>query len=937
MKRLFKEVWLCLWLICGVSLSLNAQDNKPLPLDPAVFRGELPNGFTYFIRHNTEPTNRVYLYLVNKVGSILEDENQRGLAHFLEHMSFNGTKHFPKNQLVDYLQKSGIRFGADLNAYTSFDETVYQLPLPTDKPELLQNGFAIMRDWAQGATLDVAEIDKERGVVLEEKRLGKGAEERVRMAYWPVILNHSRYAERLPIGMDTVLNYFTPGVLRRFYRNWYRPDLQALIVVGDIDVAATEKLIKAEFGSLKNPLTEKKRVKYSVPLTSKNNFIAVTDKEITSTVAEVMIKHPLPPLKTHADYRGAIARSLFNQMLDRRLTELTRQSDPPFIGGNAGIGAFIGGLAIFDASVTAKPGEFEKGIKAVWREVERVKLYGFTATEVERAKTAYLNGMETALKEKDKTNSESYVKEYQEYFLKGIAAPGIVKEYELVKEALPQISLKEVNALSGQYITSVDRDIIIIAPEKDKANLPHEITLNRWLKAIEQEQLKPYEDMVSNESLLAYQPVPGKVVKEEKGGQLGLTTLTLSNGIKVILKPTDFKNNEILFSGFGPGGNSLYPDSEFQSAANASALISANGAGNYNPTQLSKYLEGKQLNVQPYISERFNGINGGSTAKDLATALQLVYAKFTEPRKDTAIFQGIIERTKGTLANRGNDPNSVFRDTVNAVLGNHHFRRMPSSLEKLSQISLDRAYTIYQERFADAANFTFTFVGSFNTDTIKPLLEKYLGGLPANHQSVQAKDLGIHIPAGIIEKTVYKGTEPKATVLMVYSGLFDYSAENKIKLDALKETLEIRLLQRLREDESGVYSPGVSAEVSKYPQSRFSLMIQFGCAPENAEKLIASAREEVNKLSTDGPLPENVDKWRNEEKTTLEPQLKTNGFWLGYINKQLQDNEDLDQVNNYIAWLDKVTTAELKDLAAKYLSGNNYIRLLLLPETVKSK
>ncbi|MDB5004405.1 MAG: ptrA 1 [Mucilaginibacter sp.] len=922
-------------IVAGCCLLTNFVTAQNLPLDPAVKTGRLTNGFTYYVRHNTEPKNRVYLYLVNKVGSILEDEDQRGLAHFMEHMSFNGTKHFPKNELVDYLQKSGVRFGADLNAYTSFDETVYQLPLPTDKPELLKNGFEIMRDWAQEATLGPIEINKERGVVLEEKRLGKGAQERMRLAYWPVILNHSRYAERLPIGLDTVLNHFKPEALRQFYHDWYRPDLQALIVVGDIDVAATEKLIKTQFGNLKNPAAEKKRVKYNVPLTGKNNFIAVTDKEMTSTVAEVMIKHPLPSLKTATDYRDAIVQSLFNQMLGRRLAELTRQSDPPFIGGNAGIGGFIGGLASFDASVTAKPGELEKGFKAIWREVERVKQFGFTATELDRAKSAYLNRMETALKEKDKTNSESYVKEYQEHFLKEIAAPGIGKEFELVKEALPQITLKEVNGLAGQYITAIDRDIIFLAPEKDTGTLPNEATVNSWLKSIEQELLKPYDDQMSNLPLLAHQPIPGKVVKQEYDPKLGLTTLTLSNGLKVILKPTDFKNNEIIFSAFAPGGNSLYPDSEFQSAANASALISANGAGNYNPTQLSKYLEGKQLSVQPYISERFNGINGGSTVKDFETALQLIYAKFTEPRKDTAIFKGIMERSKGTLANRGNNPNSVFQDTITAVLGNHHFRRMPPSLEKLGQISLDKSNAIYQESFADAANFTFTFVGSFSADTIKPLLEKYLGSLPSINKHEEAKDLHIHVPEGEIEKTVYKGTEPKATVLLVYAGKFDYSQVEKIALDALKETLEIRLLERLREEESGVYSPAVYVSTNKYPEARYSLTIQFGCAPQNVKKLIASAQDEVRKLCTKGPSPENVDKWRNEEKTATETQLKTNGFWLGYLTLQLQNKEEASEINSYYQLLDKLKPADVQVIAAKYLGGKNYIQLELLPETAK--
>ena len=920
-------------LIAGVISTAQAQT---LPLDPAVRTGKLANGFTYYIRHNEEPKNRVMLYLVNKAGSVLEDEDQRGLAHFMEHMSFNGTTHYPHNQLIDYLQKAGVRFGADINAYTSFDETVYELPIPSDKPELLKSGLEIMRDWAHEALLDPGEIDKERGVVLEEKRLGKGAGERMRRQYWPVILNNSRYAERIPIGLDTVLNNFKRPVIARFYNDWYRPDLQALIIVGDINVDQIEAQVKQQFASLKNPVHERVRTKYTVPLDGKNHFMAVTDKEMTTTEAEIMIKHKAPELKTAADYRTALIQGLFDQMLSGRYAELLRKSDPPFVSGSAGISSFMGGLDDYGASVQAKPGELEKGVKAVWRETERLKRFGFTATELERAKTAYLNDMESELKEKSKTNSASYVKEYQAYFLTGEAAPGIDKEYQLTKDAMPGITLTDVNSLAKIYITSTNRDVLVLAPEKDKSALPDEATVNSWLKSVEAESLAPYNDEVSSKPLLSATPTPGKIKSEEENKEFNITTITLSNGVKVLLKPTDFKNDQIIFSGFASGGTSLYSDADYQSAANAAGIISANGIGNYNTGELSKYLEGKQVSVRPYINERFEGINGGATPKDLETALQLTYAYFTEPLKDTAIFKGIIDRSKASLANRANDPNSVFGDTVSAVLGNHNIRRTGPSLQKLKQIDLDKAYDIYKERFADASNFTFTFVGSIDTNTIKPLLEKYLGSLPSANKHEDANDLNIHAPAGRIEKTVYKGTEPKATVYLVYTGTYDYSPDNNVKMDAMKETLEIRLLQRLREDESGVYSPGAQVGTVKLPQQRYSFMVHFGCAPQNVEKLIASTLDEINKLKTDGPLQENIDKWRAEEKTSFEPQLKTNNFWLGYLNGQLQNQEKLDEVNNYNGLLDNVKPGDVKIMAGKYLNGDNYIRLVLMPESVNT-
>ena len=927
-------------LICipFISFSTIAQQHKMvrkeevLSLDPAVRTGKLPNGFTYYIRHNEEPKNRVLMYLVNKAGSVLEDEDQRGLAHFMEHMSFNGTKHFPHNQLVNYLQKSGIRFGADINAYTSFDETVYQLPIPSDQPELLKGGLEIMRDWAQEALLDPLEIDKERGVVLEEKRLGKGAGERMQRKYLPMILNNSRYAARIPIGLDTVLNHFKRPVIARFYHDWYRPDLQALIVVGDINVDQIEAAIKEQFASLRNPVQERFRTKYIVPLTGKNQFKVITDKEMTSIEAQIMIKHKAPGLKTATDYRNALIQVLFDQMLSGRYEELLRKADPPFISGSAGISAFMGGLDSYNIEVVAKPGELENGLKAVWRETERLKRMGFTSTELERAKISYLNVMESSLKEKDKTNSDSYVNEYQAYFLKDEAAPGIEKEYQLSKSDLTGISLNDVNSLAATYITNNNRDVLILAPETDKTNLPNEVVINGWLDAVNAETLTPYKDEVSKKPLLSASPAPGKIKSEELNKELDITTITLSNGLKVLLKPTSFKNDQVIFSGFASGGTSLYSDADYQSASAAADIIAAGGAGNYNTQELSKYLEGKQLSVRPFINERFEGFSGASTPAEMETTMQMIYAYFTEPRIDTTIFQGIIARSKADLANRNNDPNSVFSDTASAVLGNYNIRRTGPTLQKLEQVNLDKAYHIYKERFADAGNFTFTFVGNIEMNTLKPLLEKYLGSLPSTGRHEQAKDLNIHAPAGKIEKNVYKGSEPKATVYLVYTGNYDYSPDNEVKMDALKETLEIRLLERLREDESGVYSPGVQENTTLLPHQRYSFLVHFGCAPQNVEKLIASTLDEINKLRSDGPPQSNVDKWRAEDKTSFVPQLRTNGFWLNYLSSQLQNGQNLKEINNYISLLDAVKPDDIKTVAQEYLSGENYIRLVLFPE-----
>lgn len=934
----------------GLTLSLNAaqaqrkmskhpfakkmEDNAALlPLDPAVRTGKLPNGFTYYIRHNEEPTNRALMYLVNKVGSILEDEDQRGLAHFMEHMSFNGTKHFPHNELGDYLQRSGVRFGADLNAYTSFDETVYELPIPSDKPALLNGGLQVMRDWAQEALLDPAEIDKERGVVLEEKRLGKGAQERMGRIYYPVLLNNSRYALRIPIGLDTVLDNFKRPTIARFYHDWYRPDLQALIVVGDIDVNAMEKEVKAKFSNLKNPVKERARTKYTVALTGKNNFMALTDKEQPQTTVQVLIKHPALKLKTAADYRRFLIRNLFNQMLAERFQELTQQANPPFVEGGAGISGFMGGLDAFNLSVTTKPGALESGFEAGWREVVRLNQYGFTQTELDREKSGMLSNLEAAVREKDKTKSANYVKEYQSYFLNEEAAPGIEKEYALTKADLPGISLQDVNHLTNEYVTATNRDILIEAPEKDKALLPAEVTVNGWVKQVESEKLEPYKDETSTKNLLSADPQPGKITSEQKNNVLGFTTLILSNGVKVILKPTDFKNDEIKFTSFAPGGTSLASDGDYQSAANAAGLVSAGGAGNYNYTQLSKFLADKQLAVQPYISELYQGVSGQSTVKDLGTALELVNAYFTEPRKDAVMFQSIIERSKAGIASRASDPRSVFQDSSLAVLYNGNYRKTGPTLEKLGQVNLDKAYEIYKERFANAADFTFVFVGSFDVGQVKPMLEKYLGSLPATRTPGQFKDLGIYIAAGKIERNIHKGEEPRATVRLIFSGPYDYSRQNNLNFEALKEVMQIRLLERLREDESGVYSPQVSYNTSKFPTSTYVYSISFACSPANVDKLVASALDEVNKLRTKGPLQVNIDKWKAEYSNQMEINLKSNDFWLASLNAHVQNNLELLPMEAYKQRLEKVSGESVKILASQYLSTKNYIRLVLLPES----
>ena len=914
-----------------VLVSFNAF-SQLLPLDPAIRMGKLPNGFTYYIRKNTEPAKRVQLYLVNKVGSVLEDEDQRGLAHFMEHMSFNGTTNYPKNELVHYLQMSGVRFGADLNAYTSFDETVYQLPIPTDSPTLLQNGLQIMRDWAANATLDMQEINDERGVVLEEKRLGKGAEERLRDKTFPVILNHSRYSDRLPIGVDTVLKNFKRTAILNFYKDWYRPDLQALIVVGDINVDSMEIQVKKLFSDLKNPVNEKLRTKYTVPLTGKNQFVAVTDKEFPYTVIEVMIKQKMLPQGTKQEYFEWTKRNLFNLMVAQRMSELSQKPNPPFIQAGAEMGNLLGGLDAFTVFIVSKPGKLENSFLSVWQLVQQLKQFGFTEPELERAKMNYLSNLESALKEKDKRNSEDLVQEYTRNFLVGEAAPGIQMEYDLTKSFLSTTKLQDINALSPSFISDSNKDIIIMAPQKDSALLPDEAIVNSWFSTIANTKLSPYEDQFKTEALISDKLVSGKIINDNKIEKLGLTELTLSNGLKVILKPTDFKNDEIRFKAFSPGGSSLYADSNFESAANAANMVENMGLGHFKPTDLQKLLSGKRVEVEPYISERSEGIVGFSSPGDLETALQLVYLYFTSPGKDSILFNNVLEQAASEITNRYSDPQNVYTDTMDAVLGDYNVRRTGPSLEKLHQISLDKIIRFYRERFANAGDFTFVFDGNFIVDSIRPLLEKYLGSLPSSSIKEHARDLKIHIPAGKIEAIARKGKEPKATVRLVISGDYKYAPETNIQLRALSQILEFRLLDRLREKEGETYSPNVRVNYNKYPANRYAFNIQFGCAPENVDKLIAATKEEINELKLEGVTELDITKFSSEESRQYELQLKDNEFWLNWLSAQYENGDDPLLVLKYPELIKQVNVVSVKAAANLYLNENNFIKLILLPE-----
>lgn len=911
----------------------STNDVDLLPVDHNVLIGKLPNGLTYYIRANAEPRNRAQLYLVNKVGSVLETDAQQGLAHFTEHMSFDGTRDFPKNQLVNYLQKSGVKFGADLNAATTFDETVYELPLPTDSTAVFEKGFNILANWAGYDTFDPAELDRERGVILEEARQrGKNAQERLQQQIYPVIFNNSRYATRLPIGKEEIIKTVSADAIREFYHDWYRPDLQAVIVVGDFDPKRVEELIKQNFSSLKNPPVEKPRIIYNDPPSPGTSIVVATDKEFPYTLAEIIVKHPETIVKTGSQYLQGVRVALFNQMLNARIGELSQKRNPPFLFGQASYGPFLGRQdAFITVAVSKSDSDLEVAVKAVATETERARRFGFTATELERAKQNALQQLQNEYKERDKTASSDYVEEYEQHFLKGQAIPGIDFEYNFYVNNIGKITLAEMNAMAGKFISDQNRVIVIEGPDKEKTTLPNQATVLSWLSAAGN-NLTPYVDNVSTKPLLDKMPIPSATVRAVSDDSIATATLTLSNGVKIILKPTDFKNDQILISGYAFGGTSLANDDDFTSANLAGDIIGSSGVANFNQIQLEKMLAGKNVSLTPYISENAQGINGSSSPQDFETALQLLYLYFTQPRKDPDIWQSTITQANAFLNNRNLDPNNVYRDTVSAVLSNYNFRGMTTTPGRLNAATLDKAYSFYKDRFADASGFTFTFVGNFDFGTIKPLLETYLGGLPSTNSKETYKNLNIHPPAGQITKTVYKGIGDKATVQLVFSGSYDYNELNNVQMDALEAVIQLKLIDRLRQEESGVYSPGARASYVKIPDGRYTFTIYFTCAPANVDKLIAATLDEINKIKQNGAQQTDIEKFTSEDMRSTEVQIRQNVFWAGYLASGSQTQANPHRILNYVKDLKTITIQSTKDAANKYLSGDNLIKFILLPE-----
>lgn len=936
MKKLF------LILFLSVSIASYSQDyidiNSPIPVSKDVIIGKLDNGLTYYIRKNGIPENKVELRLVVNAGSILETDAQRGLAHFMEHMNFNGTKNFQHNDLVDYLQSIGVKFGQHLNAYTSFDETVYILPIPSDDAEKLDKGFDILEDWAFNCLLAPEEIDKERGVVLEELRLGLGADQRMLMNYLPKMMYNSQYANRLPIGTKEVLENFKHQELIDFYKSWYRPNLMAVVVVGDIDVAEMEQKIKDHFGSYQNPKDEKKRTEFYVP-DHEETFIAIEkDKEASFTQVQLVYNKKGNTKRPAyvSDYRKMIMTELFNSMINNRLQEIANNPNPPFNYGYSYYGSsWSRNKSAYQSMSMSDPQNQLRAFETLVVENERVLRYGFTQGELDRVKADILSQYEAMVANKNKTESRRLVGELVNNFLEGEVIPGIESEYKAHKILFEGIGLLDVNELIAEFIHDDNRVIVFTGPDGENLPVVTEKDILDVLANVKTMDLDPYDDGVVAESLITTMPVAGKVTSTSKNEKLGLNKIVLSNGVTVYYKKTDFNDNEILMQAYSPGGSSqIKSAAEYNKTKLAMGGLQEAGLNGFTTNDLTKMMSGKEASVNAFVYDNYEGMRGKSVNKDIETMFELIYLNFTALNKNKEAYQSYADKQTAFLGNLLNTPQYWYMNEKAKVTqkNNPRFTNAIPTAEEFAGQDYDLAYNFYQNRFADASDFTFIFIGSLDEEKIVELSKKYLGSLP----SIKRKEAFIDYPyerlTGEQEFVFHRGEDPKSSVEISFRTEAEYDANQAYYLECAGEILTIKLVENLREGESGVYGVGARGFASKWPTGVYNFSISFPCGPENVEKLKAAALAELNKLLLNGPEEKDLIKIKEAQRLELKEKMKQNNFWLSNLSTMLYYNIDFNEILKAEADIEALTAKDIQDAANKYIAKNRIITVLLPEE-----
>lgn len=935
MKRI---LYVLFFVLTAHQFQAQTTETKKIPIDPSVKIGKLANGITYYVKNNPKPENKVELRLVIKAGSILEDKDQLGLAHFMEHMNFNGTKNFEKNELVDYLQSIGVKFGADLNAYTSFDETVYILPIPSDNEETLNTGFQILSDWASQTSLKGKDIDEERGVVLEELRLRQGASDRMLQEYLPLLAYNSKYAKRLPIGTKENLETFKHKSLRQFFKDWYRPDLMAVIAVGDVDAVKLEAKIKEYFGGIKATKNPRKREEFYVENHEETLISIATDKEASFTQVQVLFKDKgnATPVVTQEDFKKSMVESLFAQMINNRLNELTNNENPPFIYGFSYHGGTLAKTkeAYQSVAATSATGQL-KGLQALLEENERVKRFGFKEGELKRAKKNIISRLEKSFKDKDKTESNRIVGQYVQNFLTKSPIPGIEWVFDIHKKMLPGVSLEDVNGVIGKYLHDDNRVVILTGPEKEGVKKVTKQEVLDLLDSTKKKELKQYEDEAVADSMISELPAAGSIKGSTTNDVLDTKTFTLSNGAKVTYKKTDFKNDEILFEAFSFGGTSLYTDEELKATSFANGGLTQAGVNNFSVVDMGKMMSGKIARVNPYIRTFSEGLSGSASPKNLEELFQLTHLYFTSLNKDKKAYNSFINKQKSFLGNLLANPNFFFQKEMADFMneGNSRYTGFPSP-EKYEAADYDLAYKKYQERFADAGDFHFYFVGNIDEEKLKDFAKKYLASLPSTNSKESYKISDFRPKSGPIKKVIEKGTDQKSSVRISYQGETEYSKEEVLAFRSLGEILKIKLTEKMREEEGGVYTSSASGRISKMPYGNYSFSISFPCGPENVEKLTKIALAEVKSLIENGPTDKDLSKVKESQIKDYQENIKKNRYWLSILKNIDYLKNDPSSSLTYEKRINALTKSDVQKVAKKYLK-DDYILGILNPEQKK--
>ena len=908
---------------------------QQMPVDPEATVGTLPNGLRYYVRPNAKPAKRAELRLVVKAGSVLEDDDQRGLAHFVEHMEFEGTRHFPGGSINDFLASLGLNIGADANAATSYDDTQYTLRVPTDQPGVLDRALLILEDWAQAATFDQSAIDRQRGIVLSEWRMHLGAGERTQEQIRRAYLQGSRYAERPPIGDPTVIEKAPREALLRYYRDWYRPDLMAVIVVGDVDRNQTVAMIQDHFSNLRTPVGERPRPSFDVPEHQGTRFVFARDKETTATLVQLTNLRPARNQGSVGGYRDIMLDQLFSAMLGARLDELGQTADPPFLRAAADRGLFPTPRTKDEAIIQALVSNngVARGLDALATEVQRVARFGFTQSELDRAKQAMMAGYERVVTESPDRESASRADEYTRNFLQDEALPTIWQELAFHRRFVPEITLAEMNKLNADWFPEHGRVVIVSAPDVAGLTLPTEAQLSDVLKTVSTKKLEPYVDTGAGQALMTTPPPRGTIARTTERADAGVIEWTLSNGATVVLKPTRLKEDQILFRATAPGGTSLASDAAFIPARSADSVIQAGGAGDFNAVALDKILAGKAVVVTPFIDDLEQGMGGGSTPQDLEAMFQLLYLRFTQPRADPAAFAAMAAQARGLLANQNASPDVVFNQTIDAVLSGNHPRRQPETPASVDKWDLAKSLAFYKARFADASRFTFVFVGSFTPEAIKPLVETYIASLPATHSQETWRDLNIQLPRGVVNKKIEMGIAPKSQVAIVFNGPFDYDTTHLQAIRTMTMLLQSRLFDTIRQELGGTYSITAIPDADKFPRPQYSIRIEWTSDPARTEALVQRVFQEIEFVKSTRLDSRQMGLVRESLIREYEQNSEDNGFFLRQISRAYEDGDrnKVAEALDVPAQIKALTGEMIQDAARRYLDTSNYVRVTLVP------